>query len=96
MLIRVATFSVPLDGRDWVTESLRGVPGVRAVYHANRPGTEGYISVSVLDDEAASQAAWNAIAARREELRVIELEGPDTIEFYVVDHYVENQWRRSS
>lgn len=91
MIVRIATFTVPLDGREWVTEALRGVPGVRAAYHAIRPGEEGYISVSILDDEAAAQTGWKAIAARREELGVVDLEGPDTIEFYTVDHYVENQ-----
>jgi len=91
MIIRIATFTVSPDGRDWVTEALRNVPGVRAAYHAIRPGVDGYISVSIHDDEAAAQRGWHAIAARREELGVIELEGPEKIEFYRVDHYIENR-----
>lgn len=91
MIVRIARFrSLSVEGRDWITETLRGVPGARSVYHGTQPGVDGYISVSVFDDEEAMQAGQQAIARRRLELG-IESQGPDEIEVYRVDHYVENR-----
>ncbi|HVE98364.1 MAG TPA: hypothetical protein VNA12_04215 [Mycobacteriales bacterium] len=90
MIVRIATFdSLSADGRDWVTEALRGVPGVRSCYHASRPGVPGYVSVSVMDDEAALTASNDALTRRREDLG-ISSQGPDRVDVYVVDHFVEN------
>ncbi|HVF18857.1 MAG TPA: hypothetical protein VNA14_01255 [Mycobacteriales bacterium] len=90
MIVRIATFdALSADGRDWVTEALRGVPGVRSCYHASRPGIPGYISVSVMDDEKALEASNVALTERREELG-IPSQGPDRVEVYAVDHFVEN------
>jgi hypothetical protein len=91
MIVRVARFrSLSVDDRDWITEALRNVPGVRSVYHASRPDTPGYISISVFDDEGAMQSGQDAIAQRRVELGKESL-GPDEVEVYWVDHYVENK-----
>ncbi len=67
--------------------------GVRSSYHASQPGLPGYVSVSVFDDEAALQAAHEAIARRRVLLGQ-ESEGPDDVQVYNVDHYIENTLHR--
>lgn len=90
MIVRIANFdTLSLAGRGWVTDALRGVPGVRSVYHANQPDRPGYISVAVMDDEAALKASNDALTRRREELG-LPAQGPDRVELYEVDHYVEN------
>lgn len=90
VIIRVARFAeASVDGREWITDALRGVPGIRAAYHAAIPGEAGYISVAIADDEQAMEAGTQAIAQRRAELGIDGL-GPDQISVYKVDHFVEN------
>lgn len=90
MIIRVARFTdASVLGREWITDALRGVPGVRAAYHAAIPGQAGYISVAIADDEQAMEAGTRAIANRRVELGIAGL-GPDEVSVYEVDHFVEN------
>ena len=76
-------------GRDWITDALREVPGIRACYHAAPKEGPGYVSVAIGDDDAAFVAAEKALIARRLELG-IESQGPDEIALYTVDHFVEN------
>jgi hypothetical protein len=65
MLVRIATFNAPpADDRDWVIDALRPVPGVRAAYHALDRETGALVSISIYDDEAATEAAYAAIARR--------------------------------
>jgi hypothetical protein len=68
MLIRIATFyTPPTDDREWVIDALRPVPGVRAAYHAVDRETGALLSLSIYDDEAATEAAHAAIARRAAE-----------------------------
>ena len=90
MIVRIARFNtLSPEGREWITETLRGVPGVRSSYHASKPGSPGYVSVSVFDDETALQAAHEAITQRR---LALGHEGarPDEVEVFAVDHFIEN------
>ena len=81
MLIRIATFRTPPgDDRDWVIEALRTVPGVRAAYHAVDRETGALLSISVVEDVAAAEAARAAIA-RSAEARGHEGTPPDAIRF---------------
>ena len=90
VIIRVARFAeASVNGREWITDALRGVPGIRAAYHAANPEQAGYISVAIADDKQAMDAGTQAIARRRAELGVDGL-GPDEVSVYVVDHFVEN------
>lgn len=90
MIVRIARFNdLPADGREWITDALAGVPGIRSCYHATAPDGQGYISVSIGDDHAAFTAAERALTERRIELG-IEGQGPDEITVYEVAHYVEN------
>ena len=90
MIIRVARFAeASVQGREWITDALRGVPGIRAACHAAMPGRRGYISVAIADDEQAMEAGTQAIAQRRAE-RGIDGLGPDEVSVYVVDHFVDN------
>lgn len=90
MIIRVARFAeASVSGREWITDALRGVPGIRAACHAASPGQAGYISVAIADDEQAMEAGTQAIAQRRAELGIDGL-GPDEVSVYEVDHFVEN------
>lgn len=91
MIVRIATFErEPSDNRDWVIDALRGVPGVRAAYHVRHPELGTVLSISVFDDEAASERAHTAIAARAQE---IGHQGypPDDIQIYHAVRYVENR-----
>ena len=66
VIIRVARFAeAPVNGREWVTDALRGVPGIRAAYHAASPEQAGDISVAIADDKQAMEAGTRAIARRR-------------------------------
>lgn len=68
MLVRIATFNTPpADERDWVIDALRSVAGVRAAYHVVDRETGALVSISVYDDEAASEAAHNTVARRAAE-----------------------------
>jgi hypothetical protein len=90
VIIRVARFSeASVGGREWITDALRGVPGIRAAYHAAIPEEPGYISVAIAENEQAMEAGTQAIAQRRAELGIDGL-GPDEVAVYVVDHFVEN------
>ena len=90
MIIRVARFGeASVLGREWITDAVRGVPGIRAAYHAAIPEQRGYISVAIADDEQALEASTRAIAQRRAELGIDAL-GPDEVSVYVVDHFVDN------
>ena len=90
MLVRIARFhTTPPTGSDWIADVLRGQPGVRCVYHASQPDADGYISVTVLDDEASLEQAGRAISARRKELGY-QSQPPDSADMYVVDHCIEN------
>lgn len=90
MIVRIAHFhSLSPIGRDWITDALKHVPGIRACYHAAPADGPGYVSVAIGDDDAAFEAAERAINERRLELG-IEGQGPDEVTFYKVDHFVEN------
>jgi len=90
VIIRVARFAeTSVHGREWITDACRGVPGIRAAYHAAIPEQPGYISVAIADDEQALKAGERAIAQRRAELGIDSL-GPDEFSVYVVDHFVDN------
>ncbi len=91
MIIRIARFhELSAVGRDWITDALKGVPGVRGAYHASPVDGSGYVSIAINDDDAAMEVGTQAIARRRLELG-IDSRGPDEVAFYVVDHYVENR-----
>ncbi len=63
MLVRIATFNTPpADDRDWVIDALRTVPGVRAAYHVVDRETGALVSISIYEDEAATEAAHAAVA----------------------------------
>ena len=90
VIIRVARFAeASIHGREWITDACRGVPGIRAAYHAAIPEQPGYISVAIADDEQALEAGERAIAQRRAELGIDSL-GPDEVAVYAVDHFVDN------
>lgn len=91
MIIGIAHFhELSPEGREWILDATKGVPGVRAAYHAAPIGGTGYVSVTVFDDEAAATAATEAIAARRVELG-IDSQGPDEGPvLYAVHHAVTN------
>jgi aspartate/tyrosine/aromatic aminotransferase len=68
MLVRIARFNTPpTDDRDWVIDALRPVPGVRAAYHAVDRETRAMLSISIYDDDAASEAALAAIRRAAED-----------------------------
>ena len=90
MIVRIARFNaLSSEGREWATEALRGVPGVRSAYHASQRGSPSYISASIFDDETALKAGQEAIAQRLVALEE-ERHGPDEVEIYEVDDYIEN------
>lgn len=69
MIARVAVWEpMPTDDRDWVLDSARGIPGVRAMYHLRDPQTGNGLSITVLDDDTDLAALGAAMAARAEEI----------------------------
>jgi hypothetical protein len=61
----MVTFNTPPpDNREWVIDALRPVPGVRAACHVVDRETGALLSISIYDDETATEAAHAAIAGR--------------------------------
>jgi hypothetical protein len=59
---------MPTDDRDWVLEAAATVPGVHGTYHLIDPATGNGLAVAFFEDEAAAQAARQAIEKRAEEI----------------------------
>lgn len=59
---------MPTDDRDWVLEVAATVPGVHGAYHLIDPATGNGLSIAFFEDEAAAQAAREAIEKRAEEI----------------------------
>ncbi len=56
MIIRIARFhELSAVGRDWITDALKGVPGVRGAYHASPVDGSGYVSIAINDDDDAME-----------------------------------------
>ncbi|WP_326722097.1 hypothetical protein OHT59_24430 [Streptomyces sp. NBC_00243] len=69
MIARVAVWEpMPTDDRDWVLEAAATVPGVHGAYHLIDPATGNGLSIAFFEDEAAAQAAREAIEKRAEEI----------------------------
>lgn len=63
---------------------------MRSAYHASQSGSPGYVSLSIFENEIALHARQEAIAQARLALGK-EVRGPDEVEVYEIDHYIENR-----
>ncbi|MFB7359900.1 hypothetical protein [Streptomyces gardneri] len=69
MIARVAVWEpMPADDRDWVLDAAAAVSGVHGAYHLVDPATGNGLSIAFFEDEAAAQAAREAIEKRAEEI----------------------------
>lgn len=69
MIARVAVWEpMPTDDRDWVLEAAATVPGVHGAYHLIDPATGNGLAIAFFEDEAAAQAARQAIEKNAEEI----------------------------
>ncbi|MEV7004324.1 hypothetical protein AB0N62_42890 [Streptomyces sp. NPDC093982] len=69
MIARVAVWEpMPTDDREWALEAAAPVPGVHGTYHLVDPATGNGLTIAFFEDEAAAQAARQAIAKLAEEI----------------------------
>jgi hypothetical protein len=69
MIARIAVWEpMPDDGRQWVIDAAKAVPGVRDAYHLVDPNTGNGLSIAFFDDEVDVAEVKRVIAWKAEEV----------------------------